>query len=282
MERGDRMELNWLQCLIYGLISGFSEFIPVSAVAHQALYLKILGVGDNELLRLCVHLGALGAAYMICRPMLVRLRRERKIAALPKTRRRRQPDFATLMEGRVFRSAAIWMLLLLIGYHFVWNLYERLWVLSIFLLINGIVIYLPRLMPSANKGAQSLSSLDSLLIGLSSGLGIIPGFSRVGCGVSVSLMRGTDRQYALEISLLLSIPALLALSVINAAGIVMAGNLALTLPVVLCCLTAAAASFAASYFAMFFMRFLAVKAGFSGFAYYSWGVALFALIIYLI
>lgn len=276
------MALNWLECLIYGLISGFTEFLPVSAVAHRALFLKLLGASDDGMLRFCVHLGALVAVWIICRPMLVRIRRERKIASLPKNHRRRQPDFATLMEGRVFRSAAVWMLLLLLGYSFVWNLYERLWILSIFLLLNGVVLYFPRLLPSANKGAQSLSSLDSMLIGISSGLGIIPGISRVGCGMSTALIRGTERQYALELSFLLSIPAMLALSVIDVAGVVMAGGLVITLPVVINYLTAAAASFGAAYLAMFFMRYLAVKIGYSGFAYYSWGVALFALIIYLI
>jgi hypothetical protein len=40
-------------------------------------------------------------------------------------------------------------------------------------------------------------------------------------------------------------------------------------------------AFVGSYLGITFIRFLAVKVGFSGFAYYSWGAALFAFILYL-
>ena len=37
-----------------------------------------------------------------------------------------------------------------------------------------------------------------------------------------------------------------------------------------------------SYFGIMLMRFLAVKVGFTGFAYYSWGAALFSFVMYLV
>jgi undecaprenyl pyrophosphate phosphatase UppP len=36
-----------------------------------------------------------------------------------------------------------------------------------------------------------------------------------------------------------------------------------------------------AYLCIMFLRFLSVKVGFSGFAYYSWGAAMFTLILYL-
>ena len=38
------MELNWLECLIYGLLSGLTEFLPVSSLAHQTVILKVFGL----------------------------------------------------------------------------------------------------------------------------------------------------------------------------------------------------------------------------------------------
>lgn len=275
------MELSWFECLLYGLISGFTEFLPVSAVAHQAIFTTLVGGQDCDWLRLAVHLGCIAALVTSFAPELSRIRRERKIAKIPKSRRHRQPDFATLMEYRLLRTGMVSMLIVFIGYGFVYNLYERLWLLALLLGLNGIVLYLPQHMPSANKGPENMSSLDGLLIGLSAGIGIVPGISRVGSGTSVALMRGADRRFAVDVGLLLCIPALLAMLVIDCIYGVSAG-VSVSGVMVFGCITAAAAAFAAAYLAIYLVRFLAVKGGLSGFAYYSWGLALFSLIIYLI
>lgn len=275
------MELSWFEHLVYGLISGFTEFLPVSAVAHQAIYSVMIGAEDYPWLRLAAHLGSLAALIFVFIPILSRYRRERKIARTPKKRRRRQPDHATMMETKVLRTASVSMLLVFLGYGFVYNLYERLWLLALLMAANGIMLYLPQYLPGANKRAESMSGLDSMLIGLSAGLGIVPGFSRVGFGSSTALMRGADKQYAGELGLLVCIPALIAMLILDcvagvSAAVTMSGVM------IFGCITAAITSFIAAYFGIFLVRFLAVKAGFSGFAYYCWGLALFTLIIYLI
>jgi hypothetical protein len=52
--------------------------------------------------------------------------------------------------------------------------------------------------------------------------------------------------------------------------------------VVFNCAGALAAAFLAAWLGLTLLRFMAVRVGFSGFAYYSWGFALFTLLIYLI
>lgn len=275
------MELNWLESFIYGLISGLTEFLPISALAHQTVFLKILGSGDPVCLRLSAHIGAFAALLVTCFPVLNRLRREWRLQRMPKKRRRRQPDFATLMEIRVFRTAAVMVLLLFLSYRFVHDLYERLWVLAILLGLNGILLYVPQYLPGANKGAQSLSRLDAVLIGFAAGCGIVPGISTVGSAISVARIRGADRKYAVELVLLLCIPGLLVLMVPELLASVTAA-VTVTGGLVLNCATAAVASFLSAYWGIILVRFLAVKVGYSGFAYYCWGLALFTLILYLI
>ena len=42
------MELNFLQSLILGLVSGAAEVLPLNGQAHRLLYIKILGgAGEN-------------------------------------------------------------------------------------------------------------------------------------------------------------------------------------------------------------------------------------------
>ena len=275
------MELNWFEHLLYGLISGFSELLPISSVAHQAVFTTLAGGTDYPWLQLSCHIGILLALVMVFVPTLSRMRRERRIARTPKKRRRRQPDFATVMEIKVLRTVTISMLVCFAAYGYVYDLYERLWLLAIFLGINGVLLYLPQYLPGANKRAESLSKLDGCVIGVSAGFGIIPGFSRLGMATCAAQVRGTDRQYAVEIALMSSMPALLVLCVLDllagsAAAVTVSGLM------IFGCLTAGLAAFVAAYFAIALVRFLAVKTGFSGFAYYCWGLAMFTLIIYLI
>lgn len=274
------MEMNWLQCLIYGLISGFGEFFPVSSLAHQTIYLKLLGYDNHPWLRFFAHTGALLAALIVFTPTLLRLRRERRIASMPKKRRRRQADFATLMEAKVFRMTSISMLVLYLAYPLVAGMEQRLWCVAALLCINGMVLYIPQYLPRSNKSAQSFSGLDALLIGLSAGFGIIPGISSVGAAVSVGQIRGSDRHYAAELAMMLSIPSLLVMAVLQLFAAITAPALGTTF--LLQCLLTGITSFVASYLAIYLMRFLAVKVGYEAFAYYCWGAALFALILYLI
>ncbi len=274
------MDLGWFESLLFGLVSGISEFLPISSVAHQALFLELVGGTASALLRLTVHGGMLLALVIGCLPVLTRLSREQKIAAIPKKRRRRQPDFRSLMDVRIWRIAGIPLVLSFVAYPFVNDLYDRLWILAILLGINGVFLYAPQFLPSANKDSQSLSAWDAMLIGLGAASGVFPGVSRLGASTSVSLMRGTQRQYGLELGLLLSIPALIVLMVIDFIGLFGALG-AVTFGVFVKSLLAGASAFGSAYFGIFMMRFLSVRTGFAGFAYYSWGLALFSFILYL-
>ena len=276
------MELSWLESLVYGLISGLAEFLPISSHAHRAFFLGLIGCEEDPALRLAVHLGALLAVMVSCAPMLSKLRREYKIASLPKKRRKRQPDLKSMLDIRLLRTALIPLLLTFLAYPMLADLHERLWLLAIFMGLNGILLYAPQFLPGANKDSQSLSALDAVLIGLSSGAGIVPGISRVGMGMYAGLTRGAERRYALDISFLLCIPALVVLLLFDGWWLIAGAGSGLSFPLILQCITAAAAAFGAGYFAIFIMRFLSVKAGFSGFAYYCWGSALFMMILYLL
>ncbi len=272
--------MSWLECLIYGFISGFTEFVPVSSRAHQTVFLELLGKENDPTLQFCANFGSLLALTVICMPILSRLKRERRIAAMPQKRRRRQPDVDTLMEDRALRMAAVSMLAVFIGYGLVSDLYERLWLLAVFIAVNGIVLYVPQFLPSANKLARSLSALDAMLIGLAGGCGIIPGISRMGASISTATIRGTDRRYAVELGLLISVPALLALTVLT--GLSAIPILSFSGAMLLRSVTVMVSSFGASWFSVYLVRFLAVRVGFGGIAYYCWGLALFTLILYLI
>lgn len=274
------MQMNWLESLIYGFLSGLAEFLPISSRAHGVLFCELTGSQDDALLRLFIHLGALAALLIACAPMISRLNRERRIASIPKKRRKRQPDIKSLMDIRVLKTATVSLLICFLAWPIVNDLHERLWVLALLMAVNGIVLYVPQFLPGANKDSRSVSAVDAFLMGLGGGAGVIPGISRIGTSVSVGLVRGTERRYALDTALLLCIPALIVMLLIDLAGL-FAGVGTISLLRILICLLSGLSALGGAALGIFSMRFLSFKAGFFGFAYYCWGVALFAFILYL-
>ena len=275
------MDWNWLHSLFYGLISGFSEFLPISPDAHQWLFAELTGVGEGRLPhRLFCHIGAMLALLLVCKPQIDKLNRERRIAALPARRRKRQPDVRSLAEIRFLRMAGGLLLLSIPAFVLISRIGKPLWLLALMLLVNGVILYVPQFLPGGNKEALSLSAADSLLTGVAGALGRLPGISGIGASMSALKVRGAGWQYALQICLLLSVPALLIAMGCDVYGMVLAGT-GILLGDFFSYLLTAVSAFAGAYLGIIFMRFLAVKAGFSGFAYYCWGMALFSIFLYL-
>ena len=276
------MEWNWLLGLVYGALGGLFEFLPVSPQVHQEVFRKLTGLGEGGYgLSFAVHVGALAAVILSYYGSVSKLLREQKIAGQPKRRRKRQPDFVSLMQLRLLKIAAVPIILSCLAAPWLSRYINRLWLMAIITVLSGIVVLLPHYMSRANKDARALSPLDATLIGLSGILGVFPGFSRVGLLTSVASMRGADRQFGLEFTYLLAIPALAALCVGDLGMLIFAGAPQTSVSFLVAA-AACVAAFGTGFAGIRLMRFLAVKDGYESLAYYSWGLAMFTFILYLI
>lgn len=276
------MEFNWFESIIYGLICGFTEFLPVSSQAHGILFSRLVGVLDaGHAMRFAVHVGALIGLMVLYGAQISRLNRERRIAAIPARRRKRQPDGASIMELNLLKIAAVPLILGFAAYPWVGNQGNRLWILGLSLIVNGIILYFPQFVPGANKDVRTMSRLDAFLLGLWGAVAVIPGISRIGATLSAGHIRGVERQHGLQTAMLLCVPALIVLSVIDIVYLFISGFAGFSFFTAIYMILACAASAFSAYFGILLMRFLSVRIGYAGFAFYSWGAALFAFIIYL-
>lgn len=48
MTKGDGLTLNFIKSLLYGLIVGISEFLPISSQGHQAIFGAVFGFRSPE------------------------------------------------------------------------------------------------------------------------------------------------------------------------------------------------------------------------------------------
>lgn len=272
------MDFSWLQGLMYGLISGLTEFLPVSAETHRMLYLHLSGISpEPAVLRLCVRLFALLGMMLACRDILGRLRREQRLAAIPPRRRRRKPDPACMMELRLAKVAALASAAGLLFYSRFKLYTDVLWLHGAILVLNGILLYIPQFVLRGNKDARAMSSLDGVLIGIAAALSVFPGFSRMAAMVSVARIRGGDKRFGVELALLLYIPMLIVLSLLDFVELIsVQSQLGFTV-----CAAASAAAMVGGFLGTKVIRYFGRKPGFTAFAYHSWGAALLMLILYL-
>ncbi len=275
------MELNWLESMLFGFVSGLTEILPVSAPAHEALLLKFFGATDHVLLRLFIHAAVWEALFLSFRGQIDQMLRERDLTRIPPKRRNRQPDPQRLFDLRLLQTALIPMVLGFLAYPLVSGWRGDLGIASLFLLLNGLILYIPGFLRSGNKDSRSMSRLDGLVMGLCGALGIMPGVSRVAAVSSGALARGADRENALRWSLLLNLAAMLVLTGLDCYELILYGVGDVTLPILLQCFLSAGAAFGGAMLGIQTMRFLAFRVGFSGFGTYSLGAALFAFIMYL-
>ena len=269
--------------LIYALLSGFTEFLPVSAFAHQRLFCLVFGLSEPDLLlSLGVHVGSLAAVLLCSKNRLARFSYEKRLAKHARRgRRNRKNNTSVLMDARLFGTAMVPVILSSVALLWSGRLAENIAVLSLLLLVNGLVLFMPRLLRQGNKDGRSLSRLDAIILGIGGSFGVVPGFSRIGCVVTAGAARGTQQGYALDMALLLSIPGLIGLVLIDVYALIVAGA-AISGIALLIALIGAAISLGVGILAIMLIRYVFLKSDGLFFAYYSWSLALFTFVLYLI
>ena len=152
---------------------------------------------------------------------------------------------------------------------------------AIFLMIGATLIYLPDYVPGGDRKNGAMAPLEGFLLGVCAGCSIIPGFSKVGLMLAFGLLRKGERSYILDLALLISALMLVEMLLVDFISILVTGFAGFSILGLFGCILSGAAAFGGGVGAIQTMRYLTVKTGFSGFAFYGWGLGLFSLILYL-
>ena len=277
------MDLYFYQSILYGLISGVTEILPVSSQAHRILLLDIFGRSSQpELLRLMTDLGIVAALYYACQNHIIRILRARRLSQVPKRRRKRPLDTTSLLDMRLIRTMIIPVILSFFLYEKAQGLVSGKLLLAAFMLLNGVVLYIPQFFRGANRDSRTMSGLHGLLIGSGGAAGIIPGMSGVAGAYSVSSLCGVDKAYGLNIVLLMDMVACAGFAVFDIFGLMSAGMGGIAFGTVMVYILSGVVSFASATLTIKLLRNIISEISFGVFAYYCWGVALFTFIMNLL
>ena len=274
------MDLNWLQYILYGFVSGLTDILPVSAQAHRALLLKFFGAkGSSDLLSLMIHFALVCALYFSCSGHIIRMSRARRLSRIPKRKRKRPLDTRSLMDLSLLKTMLVPVILGMLLYPYVEKMQSNLALIALFLFLNGIILYAPQFLPTGNRDSRNLSRVEGLLMGLGGAASVLPGVSAMGTATAIGSVCGVDRSYGLNMALLMNLFVNVGFLIHDALGITSAGLEPLSFMLILQYLFTAVAAFGAAMLGIRVMRNLASNNGCSPIGLYCFGLALFTFIL---
>jgi len=266
--------------IIFGIIQGITEFLPISSSGHLGLFANLTGHDAEGVLQFIVllHLGTLVAVVAVY---------WRDILGIV-------PAFFT-MCGKFFRGERKWenytlnerlSLLLLIGTlllipaAFLEGYIEAAMTSLIFvgaaLMVNGLILFVSDRVSKGKLDLESLKIRHGFIVGLIQFVAIIPGISRSGSTITGGLFAGMTRETAVKFSFLLSIPAIAGACVFKLPEFFAessdSGQMAIYL-------VGAAVAAIVGFFAIKLLVYIAKRTNFTMFAYYCWAVGAAAIVV---
>jgi undecaprenyl-diphosphatase len=85
------------------------------------------------------------------------------------------------------------------------------------LLITGVLLLIADNIKPGTQNAQTTSFRDASIVGIAQGCATLPGISRSGTTITVCLLCGFEKSYAVKYSFIMSIPAILGAAVLEIA-----------------------------------------------------------------
>ncbi|KGG04425.1 Undecaprenyl-diphosphatasee [Prochlorococcus marinus str. MIT 9321] len=200
------MLFEYLKYILYGLIQGLTEFIPVSSTAHLKVISLYFGIEDpGHSLSAIIQFGSVLALFWYFRSDIFKSRSKSS-----------KMIFDVLLHQRLLKSILIGNIpIVLLGgtiklflpYFFDKILRSNLSIALVSFLM-AIFMYIA---DSSKKGSKNINNhlfSDSFFIGFSQALAICPGVSRSGVTISSALVSGWERRDAAKFSFFLGIPAI--------------------------------------------------------------------------
>jgi undecaprenyl-diphosphatase len=195
------------QATVLGIIQGLSEFLPISSSAHLTLVPWLLGWEDPGLaFDVALHFGTLLAVLWYFR--LEWLTLIRAAFGIITTGRIETPEkrkvvyliIATIpgaIGGLILQSKAE-------------SAFRSPQIIAIALIVLGTLLWIVDKFVDQRRILGEMRWVDSLLIGLSQVIALIPGVSRSGATITTARGLRFDREAAAEFSFLMSMPIIAA------------------------------------------------------------------------
>ena len=197
--------MEYLKFILYGLIQGLTEFIPISSTAHLKIIPPIFGFEEpGHSMSAIIQLGSVLALFWYFKKDIFNL--------ISHTRKKHSNFFRKRLLNSVL-IATIPIVLLggtikLFEPYFFEEIFRSNLSIALVSFLMAIFMYTADCSKKAFVNLNNHNYSDSFLIGLSQAFAIFPGVSRSGVTISTALVSGWERADATKFSFLLGIPSI--------------------------------------------------------------------------
>lgn len=270
--------------VLLGLIQGIAEFLPISNSGHLAIVnnlFKLSNISDGHaLFQSLLYLASLASVCIVywpeVRAMAFELLSFADMGPLAGQQRAHYP------AARCFFMLLLGTVPLFLALPFnsrIETLNDRDIFIGVMLIFTGCLLYVSdRIIPGV-KNEKSMSVTDALIIGLCQSVSTIPGLSRAAVTITAGEAVGLRRDFAVNFSFLLGVPALFGAACLSFGRAVRSGIDWHSVPAYL---IGTAVALVTSVGIIHLMRYISKHSRFGGFAYYCWVVGVLSVILHLI
>lgn len=208
------------ESILFGIIQGLTEFLPVSSSGHLALLQSLFNTDCGESsysFTVLLHLGTLIAVFIVyAKDIWELIRSFFSLCSKLIHGKHRMSDFTVMERMVIFVVAATLPLIpaalvedriaAISGY---------IWAVGIILIINAVMLWFSDSLAKQNRLPEEVTLKNAVAVGLVQMIAVLPGLSRSGSTITAGLFQGFKREYAVKFSFILSIPAIMGACVLK-------------------------------------------------------------------
>jgi undecaprenyl-diphosphatase len=190
---------------VLGIVQGLTEFLPVSSTAHLRIVPAFAGWEDpGAAFTAVTQLGTMAAVLLYFRHDLWRIARATLGAV-------RDPEVRGTLDARLGLYILLGTIPIgIFGLVFsdqIENGARNLTLIGCTLIALGLLLLAAEKAGSHERGIESFTRRDGIVIGFAQAAALVPGVSRSGATLTAGLFLGLERRAAARYSFLLSVPA---------------------------------------------------------------------------
>ncbi len=193
--------MNILESILLGVIQGITEWLPISSSGHLVIFQQFLNLEVPLLFDILLHFATMIVILIVFHKDIIKI-----IKQFPSTKK----PYGKMGWYIIIGSVPIGLAGFLLKDQIV-SLFISLKAVGIALLFTSLLLFISGMFPSKRE----IKWYDSIVIGISQALALVPGISRSGATISTGLLLGLEKKQVATFSFLLVIPAIIGATILE-------------------------------------------------------------------